>query len=523
RLDELRHGDLAVRPGLQLAYRGLTPAAARAFALLGALGVATFPGWPVAALLDVDSGVGTAILDELLDARLLDDLGPDQAGQRRYRFHEVTRLYARERQLEEIDEFEWQATLARAASGWLALARQAQDRLHCERFYLDDRSHPAAVTDQRAVTVATNQPIEWFEAERDAVVALVRACVEAGLVGVARALAGSSADFYELRGYYSDWRRSMQTALNGCRQAGDRRGEATMLRGLGSCLVELDDLEAALSTLQAARALAEEVNEPIGAAMARKEIGLVLALTGRLPEAETELRAAIKELERVGRRVTKAMALTSLGFVLRQRGDIDGAVRTIRAAIAIARSCRDPFVQAHGLRGLAGALLADGRGREAEDAARQAAALFVRIGDPIGSAQSLRALGESLAQQPSRMAEAKEALAAAAAMFRDRGNSWGLALTELSLGEVEVRRGDEGAVDRLQRSLRYWTDEGVPALRARALVALASAAERTGDPTARELLVQAHRLYQELGVPAAAELADQLGLAEAQLKVTSRN
>ncbi|HEX5596097.1 MAG TPA: helix-turn-helix domain-containing protein, partial [Micromonosporaceae bacterium] len=47
RLDELRHGDLAVRPGLQLAYRGLTPAAARAFALLGALGVATFPGWPV--------------------------------------------------------------------------------------------------------------------------------------------------------------------------------------------------------------------------------------------------------------------------------------------------------------------------------------------------------------------------------------------------------------------------------------------------------------------------------------------
>ncbi|MEE6263150.1 ATP-binding protein [Plantactinospora sonchi] len=511
RLDELRHGDLAVRPGLQLAYHGLTPAAARAFTLLGALNVPTFPGWPVATLLDCAPDVGAAVLEELLDARLLDALGPDRAGQPRYRFHAVTRLFARERQREETGDGGWTAALDRTAGGWLALARQAQDRLHCERFHLDDRSHPATAADPRVTAIATGRPVEWFEAEREALAALVRVCADAGLAPVTRALAGSSADFYELRGYYDDWHRVLGVALECCRRAGDRVGEAAMLRGVGSSLVELDPSDVALSTLEAARDLAGDLGDEVGVAMARKDFGYVLGLTGRLGEAETELRAAAEALGRAGRRPAEARALTSLGFVLRQRGELDEAVRVIRAAIAITRSCRDPFSQAYALRGLAGALLARGRDGEARQAARRAAELFARIGDPIGTAQSLRALGESLAHDPGRTAEAEETLSTAAAIFRDRGYDWGLALTELSLGEVEVRRGAEGAVDRLERSLRYWTDEQVPALRARALVALAAAAERAGDPTARVLLTQAHRLYEELGTPEAAALAERLG------------
>ncbi|MFC7640454.1 NB-ARC domain-containing protein [Streptosporangium lutulentum] len=280
RLDELRHGDLAVRPGLQLTYQGLTPAAARAFALLGELDVPSFPEWPVAALLNVEPVAGAAALEELLDARLLDDLGPDRASQPRYRFHEVTKLYARECREAEIGRAEWAAALARAAGGWLALARQAQDRLHCDRLYLDDRSGAASVADPRAAAVAADRPVEWFEAERETLAVLVQACAGEGLAVTARGLAGCSADFYDLRGYYADWLRSMRVALEACRQAGDRPGEAAMLRGLGGCLVELDDPDEAVSTLRSARALAQEVGDRAGAAMARKHIGFVLSLTG---------------------------------------------------------------------------------------------------------------------------------------------------------------------------------------------------------------------------------------------------
>jgi tetratricopeptide (TPR) repeat protein/DNA-binding XRE family transcriptional regulator len=510
RLDELRHGDLAVRPGLQLAYRGLSAAAARAFGLLGALDVPSFPEWPVAALLGAPAADATA-LEELIDARLIDDLGRDPAGQHRYRFHDVTRLYARECRIADIGQAEWLAALSRAASGWLALARRAQDNLHCDRLHLDDREGPAAVVDESTAAIAADQPVAWFEAEREALAAVVTACAEAGLAATARCMAGCAADFYALRGHCEDWRRTTTAALAGCRTAGDRRGEAAMLRGLGSCLVELSDPAEALSTLRTALALAEQVGDPAGAAMARRDAGFVLGLAGRLDEAEAELRAAAGELALAGPRHTESIALAYLGFVLRQRGRIAEAARVVRSAWAVARSCGDRFAQAYVTRGLAGTMLAGGRAAEAERAARRSAAQFEQIGDPIGAAQSRRILGEAISRDPGRLAEAERALLAAAAGFAAGGHEWGLALIELSLGEIEVRRGVDGAADRLHRSLRYWTDEQVPALQARTLVALGSAAQKRGDPTARDLLVQAYRLYRDLDAPEAAELAARLG------------
>ncbi|MDG4825034.1 NB-ARC domain-containing protein [Asanoa sp. WMMD1127] len=503
RLDELRHGDLAVRPGLELAYKSLSPTAADAFALLGRLDMANVPGWLVTAMLGLEPSIGDSVIEELVDARLLDDLGPDSVGHRRYRLHEITRLYAAERQAAENDPGRWTSALARAAEGWLALVRKARDRLHCERLHLDDGDQPAAALDSRAVILAEANPRDWFESEREALVTIVDHCADAGLSGLAQAITGASADFFELRGYYDDWRRTMLTALRCCRRTGDRRREASMLRGLGGCLVELDDQQAALSTLREAHSLAVEVDDRAGAAMTRKEIGFVLALSGHLAEAETELRNAVEELGRVDRRSTEALALTNLGFVLRQKGESAAAVALIRTARDIARSENDLFAEAYTLRVLAGALLPAGRRREAEQAAETAAELFTRIGDPIGAAQSLRVLGEALAQSPGRRADAEKALSAAATMFRDRMNYWGLALTDLTLGEIGARHGADDAVDLLERSLRYWTDEQVPALRARALMALAVAAEHAGDPKARRLEMEAHRLYRDLGVPSA--------------------
>jgi DNA-binding SARP family transcriptional activator/tetratricopeptide (TPR) repeat protein len=514
RLDELRHGDLAVRPGLQVAYRGLTPSAGRAFALLGKLDVPSFTDWPVAALLDTGPTAGAAALEELVDARLVDELGPDVAGQMRYRFHEVTKAFARERQATDVDEADWAAALARVGASWLILARHAQDGLLCERHYLDDRADhgsPAAV-DEHAIGVAAGRPLEWFEAERDALTTLIPACAEAGRATLARGLAGCVTDFYDLRGYYADWRRTTDAALAACRRAGDRAGEAAMLRGLGSCLLEFDDVGAALTTLHAARALAEEIGEPAGAAMAGKHIGLVLGLTGRLDEAERELRAGADELRRTGVHPAESRTLTHLGFVLRQRGDTAEAVRAIRAALTIAQACGDLFAQACATRGLAGAQLEDGQTRDAKRAARRAVALFERIGDPIGAAQSLRVLGEALACEPHGPDEAEHALASAAAIFRDRGHAWGCALVELNLGEIEVRRGAAGAAERLRHTLRFWTEEKIPLLQARTLVALAAAAEHDGDPSAGELLRTAHRIYEDLRAPQAADLAERLGI-----------
>jgi transcriptional regulator with XRE-family HTH domain/tetratricopeptide (TPR) repeat protein len=519
RLDELRHGDLAVRPTLQLTHRLLSPAAARAFALLGelsGLGVRTFPDWVVAVLLDVPATAPADALDELLDARLVEPSGPDQAQQARARFHDVTRLYARERREAEIPDDAWLSALRRVGQGWLALARQAQDRLHCERLHLDRRGALEVRPDPRAVEVAADNPVDWFEAEREALAALVVACAAAGFADLARDLAGCCAEFYELRGYYDEWHRTMSAALVACRAADDSHGVAAMLRGLGSCLVEQDEWAAAESALRESRQLAERLADPAAVAMARKELGFMLGLTGRLAGAEADLRAGAETLDQTGHEAARAIALTSLGFVLQQRGDTSAAVDNVTVALDIAQRAGDPFLVAYTSRRLAGLLLAAGRIHEAEAVAERSALLFQQLGDLAGAAQSFRTLGEALAQDPSHTAEAERAFATAAELFASRGHSWGLALTELSLGELAVRRGLGGASERLRKALRFWTDNAVPALRARTLAVLGTAAEQSGDPSARELLLEAYGLYREIGAPAADDLARRLGLIDAQ-------
>lgn len=520
RLEELRHGDLAVRPSLRLGYQTLSTPAARAFALLGALPVATFPEWAVASLLDVPAATGSGVLRELLDARLLDEVGVDRAGQLRYRFHDLTRLFALEcHETGDAGDAGSAAVVARAAGVWLGLARQARDALQCERLYLDEPQVQAAPVDDRVAAVARLQPVDWFEAEREALTALALSCADTGSHAVACALTGSAADFFGLRGYYTDWQRMSRAALAACRRAGDGPGEIAMRRSFGLTLLELDDLEGALEQFRTVLRLAHELGAHPSAAMAGKEIGFVLGILCRLDEAAGMLRTAEEELDRIGRQDSRALALTSLAFVLRQRGEVDEAVQIARAAQALGEAQRNRFVQAYAGRGLAGALLSAGLRDEAAHWARRAAELYTGIGDPIGAGQSLRALGEALADDPARHGEAEQLLRRAAALFRSHGYRWGLALTELSLGELLVRRNTVEAVEMLRASLRFWSDEAVPALRARALVALADAEERLGGD-ARVLLEQAFEHYTAIGSPAAAAVARRLDPA-AQLASAS--
>lgn len=413
RLDELRHGDLAVRPQLQLAYEGLTPPARRAFALLGGFRVPSVPEWAVTALLDVDPDRGTTALEELLDARLVDSVGVDQAGQSRIRLHEVTRLYARECRDRRIGTAEWTKALSRIAAVWLGLARHAHRQLRCERLHLDDPDHPAAVADPGSVAVAENRPVDWFEAERETLGALVGLCAEVGLAATARCLAGCATDFYASRAYYDDWRRTTQAALAACVAAGDRLGQAAMTRSLGACLVETDHPDDAMRTLRTARSLAVDVDDTFGAAAARKDFGFALALTGRLDEAEDDLRAAAEELAEIGD-PTSVIALCNLAFVQQQRGDVAAALTTSNMALRMAKAGGSRIIEAFAWRRLSAASLANGQVTQAQQAARQAADLFEWAGDAIGAAQSMQALGEALARDPhpGQRDAAEQALAA---------------------------------------------------------------------------------------------------------------
>ncbi|MDW5328078.1 AfsR/SARP family transcriptional regulator [Plantactinospora sp. KLBMP9567] len=113
RLDELRIGDLEVRASVALSLQGLGEPARRAFRLLALLDAPRFAIWTAAVLLDVTLATARELLEQLVDARLLDVVQVDGSSQARYFFHDLVRALALEQAADEETADERYAALDR--------------------------------------------------------------------------------------------------------------------------------------------------------------------------------------------------------------------------------------------------------------------------------------------------------------------------------------------------------------------------------------------------------------------------
>ncbi|MBX6387329.1 MAG: AfsR family transcriptional regulator, partial [Microbispora sp.] len=234
RLDQFSTGDLAVRASLALSYVGLDHLTRRAFRLLGALNVPDFAGWVAAALLDLPVAAGEELVEALVDRQLLLISGVDAARQPRYRFHDLVRLYARELSALEDEPEAVAPALSRAFGAWLALAERATEKVHGSSFAIihgtAERWSPPGDAPWEAL--AEQDPMAWFDTERMALVAAVRQACSLGLTEVAWDTACCLERYFDVRGHFDDWRALHEHVLEACRRAGNRLGEAVILRGL---------------------------------------------------------------------------------------------------------------------------------------------------------------------------------------------------------------------------------------------------------------------------------------------------
>ncbi|SFR09039.1 DNA-binding transcriptional activator of the SARP family [Lentzea waywayandensis] len=93
RLDELTMGDLEVRATFGPSYEALPADAATAFRRLGLLGATDVASWTVGVLA---GGDGERLVERLVEANLLDEVGLDLTGEPRYRLHDLLAVYAAE-------------------------------------------------------------------------------------------------------------------------------------------------------------------------------------------------------------------------------------------------------------------------------------------------------------------------------------------------------------------------------------------------------------------------------------------
>lgn len=206
RLSELEVGDLTVRASFELSYDGLDPQLRRAFRLGALVPAQSSPSWLVAALLDTDVDTADDLVERLTELRLLEYAGDDAAGQIRYQFHDLLRLFARERVAEDEPADARHAAVERGLGGYLTLAKRGLHLLspHSKRDPDPGRARLWPLPD-RLVDDLMADPYAWFTAEHAALVGAIRQAYDLGLWPYVYELAEQLHYYFRVRGHLGDW------------------------------------------------------------------------------------------------------------------------------------------------------------------------------------------------------------------------------------------------------------------------------------------------------------------------------
>jgi DNA-binding SARP family transcriptional activator len=484
RLDELASGDLEVRASIELSYRGLDERERRGFRLLGLLGLPDFAPWLLAPPLDGSVAEAERMIERLADAQLLDFAGVDAIGQVRYRFHDLVRLFARER-AEAEDSVRDRTEMVRQVLGQLvALVDTASAREPSGIISLRTTPADPGRVDPQLTEVLLRSPRAWFDADRAALVAAVERAGELGLDDLACDLAAACVSpWFRVHNLFEVWERTHRAALDATRRTGNLRGQAVMLAGLGQLHHELDRFAEGDEYLRQALSLFRQLGDGRAEAAALAGLGMAHREQGHYAEALRLLEGALGAYHSISDEAGIASVAYETGVVYRETGRFDEAMAALREALAAYRAIGSRRGEGLMLRSIGLVHRATGELAYAEELCSQALAVFVDIGDRLSEAYGVQALAKVHIRQ-GRGREDLEALSACLAAFRQLRDRFGEALALRTLGELYLADGPfDLAARHFDEALSLWDELKLPVFRARTLRDLAALHRRRGDLT----------------------------------------
>ncbi|WP_242613614.1 ATP-binding protein [Herbihabitans rhizosphaerae] len=403
RLDEMSVGDLHVRASFEVSYtafairnRVVVTTAASLFRLLG-----VWPGVDIsvpaaAALLDCPVAEIAPALEELVDASLIESAGDD-----RYRFHDLLRLYAAERTRHEDPATTRRDALRRLLTWYLHTAAEAIAVIEpARRKARVDPAELRAMGIEKLTFADHDSALNWCETELDNIVTATKLASSDGFHEIAWRLPTIMWRFFQRRSHWTEWFETHRIALDSARRLGNRSAEGWLLNYLGSA--HLQKHEAA--------------------------------------EAETCLLQSLEIVREVGERHAEARTMTNLGAVALQRAHWDEAIDWLNQALAVCKEVGDLFAEAATRSVLGDAL---GQTGEIEDAlAMLEASLDIRsrIGQKAGQADSLDLLGD-LHRRIGRPHDALGYLKRALTLREETGDRHGQAISLSNLAQVQLALG----------------------------------------------------------------------------------
>lgn len=508
RLSELRIRDLEVRASFALNYRGFQEDERRTFRLLGLLRAPDFSAWVATALLDVEQAEADRLIGNLVSAEVLEVARQTPSGQVRYRFHDLLRVFARERMwAEEVEEAQ-EAALRRVLAAYLALARYATELLEPQGAEEAGAAGRPAERFSSVVGRIEADPAIWFEDERLGLIAAVEHASENDLRELTWELARTLTYFFKLRTHWTDWQHTQQLALRAARRAQDRPATANTLRSLGDVSAQLLRFQAAISHFEQALSLFRQLRDRRGEAWTRVGLGNAYSDLRLYEQALAHFEPGLALFGALNDRRGLGWAFEGSAVVYRNQGNLDESLACFNQSLALFREVEDRRGEAYCLHNLGLIHRDQGQFQTALDWFDQAQPIFGELEDRQGETFILLNKGHMLREE-GRYGEALACLDGCLRTFVQTGDRAGEAWTLLNRGLIYQAQDEfRQAFTEFDRSRELFEVKVGDRLGlAKALSGCGLALAATGDRAgAIRMWRAALALFNELGAPESSEI-----------------
>jgi tetratricopeptide (TPR) repeat protein len=262
----------------------------------------------------VDEGI-----ERLIDAQLL-EVNAD----RRYRFHDLLRLFAREK-LVASTSVEGQEGIKQKIVDWCQQQSDLMDdylnpvkRRQILQLWIVQQSIESGevATDYDEGVLGLNA-LAWFEQEREQLSIAVNWAKARERWDTVISLAPNLGLFFQARSYWQDWEKTCSMAVTAAREAGDRQGEGESLNNLGVVYRVQSHWGKAIDCFQQSLAIFQVIGDRHGEGKSLANLGNIYLFQSRWGDAIDCYQQGLAIFQAIGDRHGEGKALDSLGVVYR--------------------------------------------------------------------------------------------------------------------------------------------------------------------------------------------------------------
>ncbi|MFE5680680.1 BTAD domain-containing putative transcriptional regulator [Streptomyces erythrochromogenes] len=495
RLDELTSEGRGVAGALLLSYQSMPRDQQSAFRLLGHHPGRYLDTREAAALLDTDVLTAEDLLEELVDARLLEAREPGV-----YALHDLVRSFV-QRVAQGSREPGDESAMRRLLDHYLGMARHACDVVFPGRRPIEDDAEHRADSEFDHKEKA----LQWLDHHHGSLLAAVDAAHDGGHLWHAARLPRELGFHSSIRGYDPRANVALEKGVSASRLLGDRSLTRLNLMNLAMGKWRLGQLRDSVGLLEEAVVLSRQMADEYSEAECQARLGQAYSSMGELEQALQLSLQVSRRARELGFTRLDGSSLSMLGLILVRLGRFEEAMESAERAVAIFDSIEEIQLSVTALSYLSQA--SEGLGRFEEALARADAALerCQQIGMPAALPLVLARRADVLVRM-GELDEAADCAEHALSKAASSTNDINRATVHLSAGRVRYAMGDLDTALAQQRlaheiacrmELRY--DEAC------ALWHLARTADAQGHgQTARQHRSAADSLFSLMKVPEAA-------------------